>query len=297
MDGLRGRTSNSLNSRTTSGFASASTSQLTWSIAKVRLRPHGAPIDNPTQRGDDVTMSLRSQKVFVWWSIVFIAIYAFNLLILLHMLPPPSARWSSTEIARFYFEHATEIKFGATVASWTGACMVPLVVVITAQIYRHEHARAPVWTMLGFAGGILMTIFVALPPLCFGAAAFTPDRSADVTAAVHELGVLSLVTTDQYFIFLQVAVAVICLTPKSVVHTPFPRWFGYFTAWVLLMSEAGAIAFLTRSGPFAWNGLLAFWSPTVLFGSWLVIASVLLITAINAQMSEEDSQTPAVSTA
>lgn len=243
-------------------------------------------------------MSLRSQKVFVWWTIVFVAIYGLDVLFLLHMLPPPSARWSSTEIAAFYVEHATAIKIGATVASWTSACMVPLAVVIAAQMHRHEYNKAPVWTILGFAGGILMTIFLALPPICFGAAAFSPDRLPDVTAIMHEFGVLSMVTTDQYFIFLWVAVAVICLTPKSVVHSPFPRWCGYFTIWAALISEAGAIAFLTRSGPFAWNGLLAFWIPAVVFCLWLAIVSVLLIKSINAQMREAGSQTPAaVSTA
>ena len=245
-----------------------------------------------------MTISLRTQKVFVWWTLVFTTIYGLDVLFLLHMLPPPSARWSSTAIARFYVEHSTEIKIGATVASWTAACTVPLAVVVAAQMYRHEHGRAPIWTMLGFAGGILMTIFTALPPLCFGAAAFTPDRSADATAVMHELGVLSLVTTDQYFIFFFVAVAVVCLTPNSVVHSPFPRWFGYFSIWAALMLEAGAIAFLTRSGLFAWNGLLAFWIPAVVFCLWLAFASVLLIKAINAQMSAAVSQTPTtVSTA
>jgi len=78
-------------------------------------------------------------------------------------------------------------------------------------------------------------------------------------------------------------VVVICLTPNTVVHSPFPRWFGYFTAWTALMFEAGAIAFLVRSGPFAWNGLLVFWSPLLLFSAWIAVAATLLNKAINKQ--------------
>jgi hypothetical protein len=52
-------------------------------------------------------------------------------------------------------------------------------------------------------------------------AAFTPTRP-EITATVHELGVISLVTTDQYVMFLFVSVAVICLLPNDVVNSPVP---------------------------------------------------------------------------
>jgi hypothetical protein len=80
-----------------------------------------------------------------------------------------------------------------------------------------------------------------------------------------------------------VAIAFVALLPNTVAYTPFPRWFGYYTAWTALMFEAGAIAFLTRSGPFAWNGLLAFWSPVVTFFAWMIVIAVLLFRAIASQ--------------
>jgi len=103
---------------------------------------------------------------------------------------------------------------------------------------------------------------------------------------MHELGVITLITTDQYYIFLWVAVAVISLLPNTVVDSPFPR-FGYVTAWLAIMFEAGAIAFSFRTGPFAWNGLLTFWLPFPLFGLWIVMISVLLFKAIAAQSDSE----------
>jgi hypothetical protein len=117
-----------------------------------------------------------------------------------------------------------------------------------------------------------------------------PDAGPEITAIMHELAMLTFVTTDQYYIFMWVAIAVIALIPNTVVHTPFPRWFGYYTAWTALMFEAGAIAFVTRSGPFAWNGLLAFWSPVVTFFAWMIVMAVLLFKAIALQ----DEASPAV---
>jgi hypothetical protein len=122
-----------------------------------------------------------------------------------------------------------------------------------------------------------------LPPIFWGVAAFTPTRAPDVTAIMHELAMLTFVTTDQYYIFMWVAIAFVALLPNTVAYTPFPRWFGYYTAWTALMFEAGAIAFLTRSGPFAWNGLLAFWSPVVTFFAWMIVIAVLLFRAIASQ--------------
>lgn len=227
-------------------------------------------------------MSFNSQRVLIWWALIFLSIYALSLLFLMHMLPPPSATWSAEEIARFYADHSTGIKLGATLSSWTSGFMVPLSVVVGAQLYRHEKGL-PIWSVLAVAGGCLMSIFVVLPPVFWGVAAFTPKRAPEITATMHELGVISFITTDQYYIFLWVAVAVISLLPNSVVCSPFPRWFGYFTAWLAIMFETGAIAFLFRTGPFAWNGLFTFWIPFSLFGLWIVMIVVLLFKSISAQ--------------
>lgn len=234
-------------------------------------------------------LSLRSQKVLIWWAVVFTAIYGLSLRFLLHMMPPPTARWSSSQIAQFYADHSSEIKVGAVICSWTSAFFVPLAIVVAIQMSRHETGK-PVWSVLAAANGTLMSIFLVLPPLFFGVAAFTPDRPADVTAIMHELGLLTLVTTDQYFIFFWIGVVVISLLPNRVVYSPFPRWYGYFTAWTALMFEAGAIAFLTRSGPFAWNGLLVFWSPLTLFGAWIAVTATLLLKSINKQINDEAQQ-------
>lgn len=232
-------------------------------------------------------MAVGSQKVLVWWCLVMAVIYVIALRFLLHMFPPPTAKWSSQQVAQFYAEHSTEIKVGAAIGGWTGAFWLPFVVVLTVQMYRHERGKPPVWTLLACVSGPLMSVFLVLCPLFWGVAAFTPGRSPEVTTLMHELGVLSFVTTDQYVIFIWVALAVICLTPNTIADSPFPRWFGYFTAWTALMFEGGAVAFLTRSGPFAWNGLLAFWSPIVLFSIWFAMAATLLNKALNRQAVEE----------
>jgi len=226
--------------------------------------------------------SERTQRILLWWGLSWTLIYGLTWWGLLHMMPPPTAMWSADEIARFYVENGTEIKIGATICSWTSAFMVPIAVVVAMQIARHEKGK-PVWAALAFAGGTLMSIPLVLPPIFWGTAAFTPTRSPEITAIMHELAMLTFVTTDQFYIFMWIAIAAIGLIPSTARYSPFPRWFGYYTAWTALMFEGGAIAFLTRSGPFAWNGLLAFWTPVITFFAWIVVLAVLLFKALDKQ--------------
>lgn len=230
-------------------------------------------------------LSERSQIVIVWWSLVFATMFGAVLGLLLHMIPPPDADMSADEVQNWYREHGGEIKVGATLASYCSAFLVPLWAVIAIQISRQERGR-PIWSAMAFAGGILMSLFLVLPPIFFGVAAFTPNRDAEITAVMHELGTLTLVTTDQFYIFNWIAVAVICLLPNRAPHSPFPRWFGYFTAWTAMMFEFGALAFLTKTGPFSWNGLFVWWSPLVCFSSWVLIMSILLLRSLRLQLHD-----------
>ena len=232
-----------------------------------------------------MSVSIRSQRFMIWWAVGFAAIYGIVLVFLFNMVPPPTPKLSAVQVAHWYAVRHTKIRLGAVIAGWASAFMVPLFVVIGAQMARQEGGQKP-WTILTICGGALMSIFLVLPPLFWGVAAFTPARDVQITATMHELGMLTLVTTDQFFIFAWVAVAVICFLPTSVTNSPFPRWFGYLTAWIAFMFEAGAIAFFPRTGPFAWNGLLVFWSPLTLFGVWIAVACYLLLGALRRQQNE-----------
>ena len=224
-------------------------------------------------------MTERVQTVLIWWGLLFMFAYGVVLWGLLDMIPPPSATMTAEEVAAFYRDNSLPIRVGAMVASWISAFAVPIAVVISVQMVRLEQG-VPTWAILQFAGGIMMSIFLVLPPLFWGVAAFTPDRLAEITAGFHELAMLTLVTTDQYFIFQMVPIAVIALTRKSEV---FPRWLGYFTIWAALMFEAGALAFLVKSGPFSWNGMFVYWFPLIVFGTWISVISGVLLRAIRRQ--------------
>jgi len=233
--------------------------------------------------------SVKSQRAILWWGIGLAVAYALALIFLMKMVPPPNADWSADQVAEFYRDNSTSIRWGAVISGWTGAFMMPILAVVAIQMARVETGGAKIWSALSLVSGALMSLFLALPPIFWGTAAFTAEREPEITALAHQIGLLTLTTTDQYYIFMWVGVTVLALRPATqfVANNPFPRWWGYLSLWITIMFEAGAFAFIPKSGLLSWNGLLVFWSPLSLFGVWISIQSWLLFRALRGQ---EDAQ-------
>jgi hypothetical protein len=240
--------------------------------------------------------SERSQRAILWWGIGLAVVYTVALIFLLQQVPTKNPAWSAEQVAAWYADNQGKIKWGAVIAGWAGAFMMPILAVFAVQMARVEGGWK-IWSALSLVSGALMSLFLALPPLFWGVAAYTaPRKDPEVTTLMHELGTLTLTTTDQYYIFMWVGVTVLALRPATqlVKNNPFPRWWGYLSVWITIMFEAGAVAFVPRSGPFAWNGLLVFWSPLSLFGVWISIQSWLVFRALRAQAADSDPElTPA----
>lgn len=228
-------------------------------------------------------ISIPAQRALIWWALAMLVTFMICIIFLIKMVPLPPATLNAQQVAEIYQANSTNIRIGAVICSWTAGFMVPLALVISVQMARIEEGL-PIWSILQFAGGCLMSMFLVFPPLIWGVAAFSPDRPAEITLAIHELANLTLVTTDQYFIFQFVAIVVAALGFKRhETLSAFPRWFGYYTLWTAFMFEIGAFGFLPRTGPFAWNGLFVFWIPLSIFGLWFAITGGLLLGALKRQ--------------
>lgn len=244
----------------------------------------------PTERS---FFSERSQRAILWWGIGLAVVYTLSLGFLLKQIPLRDPAWSAQQVADWYVQHQGSVKWGAVISGWAGAFMMPILVVVSIQMARVETGGWKVWSALSLVSGALMSLFLALPPIFWGVAAYTaPRKDPEVTALMHELANLTLTTTDQYYIFMWIGVTVICLRPATqlVKNNPFPRWWGYLSLWITIMFEAGAVAFVPRGGPFAWNGLLVFWSPLSLFGVWITIQCWLTFRALRGQIEDPDPE-------
>jgi hypothetical protein len=236
--------------------------------------------------GDSMTLrmeaSTRTQTILIYWAWIFSTAYFLAYYFLIKLLPLPPATLTAAQVANFYILNSTQIRLGAAVCSWTAAFTIPLAIVIAIQMARLEKGF-PIWSIVQFTGGVMMSIFTVLPPLLWGVAAFTPTRPPEVTLVIHEFGNLAFIATDQYFIFQNIGLAVVCFTQKADDNSPFPRWIGYLTLWTAFVIEVGVAAFLPKTGPFAWNGLFVYWLPIAMYGAWYMTVSISILRALKRQ--------------
>lgn len=229
-----------------------------------------------------MTVSISAQRALIWWALALLFVFMLSFVFLIRMVPLPPATLTAEQVADIYRHNGLSIRIGSVICSWVAAFMVPFALVIATQMKRMERGW-PIWSVLQFAGGCLMSMFLVFPPVLWGVAAFSPNRPAEITLLIHELAALTLVTTDQYFIFQFVAITIVSLFGRQEALSAFPRWFGYYTIWTAFMFELGAFGFIPRTGPFAWDGLFVFWIPLSIFCLWIIVASVLMLRALRRQ--------------
>nr|MDT0525098.1 hypothetical protein [Streptomyces sp. DSM 41633] len=95
-----------------------------------------------------------------------------------------------------------------------------------------------------------------LVSVCFLTAAFRPDRDPELISLLYDLGMLSYNGSLGCFTAAYLVLAIAILYDKNSV---FPAWFAYVTIWQIITEVIATQMFLFPSGPFAWNGSIAFW--------------------------------------
>jgi len=63
----------------------------------------------------------------------------------------------------------------------------------------------------------------------------------------------------------------------------FPRWAGYLNLWVAVLIVPGMAMVYSKTGPFAWDGVIALYIPFGTFLVWILVMSPLLFRAINRE--------------
>ncbi|WP_354701415.1 hypothetical protein DSM112329_01727 [Paraconexibacter sp. AEG42_29] len=233
-----------------------------------------------------VPLDITLQRICTWSGPIFVAVF-FTGILVAGWLPPVSANQTAAQVKAMYLQDTDQIRLGAVLIGMSSFFQGVWAAVMSVQLRRIEGHR-PLLTYAQLAAGGVGMFVVILPAFIFAAAAFHPERSADVTQALHDFGWLALVGVGWPAILQCVAVAAATLTDGSE-HPVFPRWFGWFNLWTAFGFLPGPFLVFFHAGPFAWSGAAAFWLPAVVFSLWFPVWFVVLRRAITAEANERMS--------
>jgi hypothetical protein len=193
-------------------------------------------------------------------------------------VPPMSPEASAAEVAAFYSQDTTRVRYSMILFNWFCVALIPILMLIVERMRLMAH-RTPVlrYCVIGVAGAapiafLTSTVFWLL-------AAFRPDRAPDLTLLCNDLAWITFACAVPFLIALCVFLAV-AIAFDDQENPVFPRWVARFNVVIAIALVPAGFAGLTLTGPFAWNGFLSFWVRNIAIAVWIVVMGVALHEAM-----------------
>lgn len=228
-------------------------------------------------------VNARTQLLCTWGSPLATLGWILGWMVLTGFIPPLDPAASAEEIAAIYTSRPNMICAGLCVCMIGSVLIGPFFAAISQQMKRIEGRYSPLAdTQLGL--GMLVIMMFIIPCWALGTAAFRPERAPQLILLMNDFGWLPFVGGFQMTFFQLLAIA-ICIFQDDQQRV-FPRWVGYFNVWIALLCLPAAFVLFFKHGPFAWNGLMAFWFLVVVFVGWFLVMFFVVRKAIRGQEAE-----------
>ncbi|MET0988477.1 MAG: hypothetical protein ABW034_24020 [Steroidobacteraceae bacterium] len=193
-------------------------------------------------------------------------------------IPATEPAASGREIADFYLRNLTEIRIGMIISMIAFTLFVPFGIAIAMQTRRIE--QVPVLTYVQVASVAIAALEGVMSTVIWLTASYRPDTiDPDMTRMLHDLGWICFLVDIPPFSLWIGAIGTAILRDSRV--TPlFARWLGYFNFWVALLILPAMLIPFFKTGPFAYNGLLALYLPFGMFFLWMVVMTLAVLKAL-----------------
>ncbi|MCX2930093.1 hypothetical protein ORI20_07400 [Mycobacterium sp. CVI_P3] len=238
-------------------------------------------------------MSRTIHRAAGWSGAGVLVLMAFGFVGLARFFPPPSPALSADQTTAIIIGHATTIRWGMIVTMVAAVLLGIFAVSIAVQMRRIE-GRFPILSMTEFGLGMLFVLEFLYLLFFWQTATFRADRDPQLIELLNDMAWIPFVGLTGTAAVQVAAFGVAILIDRRPVPV-FPRWLGYGNLWVALIFCAGTFNVFFKTGPLAWNGVLSWWLPVVVFALWLIVVTVYLRRAIETHIDEVDAdKTPSV---
>lgn len=189
-------------------------------------------------------------------------------------IPPPSPAWSAPEVAAYFDAHRTGIRVGVLVAMFATALMLPYLTVVSAEIKKIE-GRLGLLAPIQFGGAVMLVMIFQIIGLAWLSASYRPEADPDVIRAFNDY------TWFAWSSFIATySIQYLCMAIAGFMDVRerpiWPRWAAYLNLWVAVTGVGGVLAVFFKTGPFAWNGIIGYWIPVIVFAVGMSITCALM---------------------
>ena len=204
-----------------------------------------------------------------WISLLGLVLFSIGFMALMEFIPPPSPADGAEVFATRYEENAFGIRLGAIFLLLGIPFLLPIYAAISTAILRMS-TRSLTLAYIQFGAGLMIVMPALIMAILFATISFRPERGIEYVYLMSDFSWLLFVTVTPPVTLQTLVTGWAILIDKS--PTPvFPRWVGFLNIWVGILAIPGVFAVLFKTGPFAWDGLLAFWLPLGVFFVWFAV--------------------------
>lgn len=197
-----------------------------------------------------------------WYGILaFYNVFGVVFFVMSRTQPPPQPWWGLARIGQWYNDNHLGLLVGFGLIFALGAFAVAANALIAYSMRRMSVSPAFAYAYLiiyslAAVPGMLLTCIVLV------VGAMRPERSPELLSLLYDFGFMAFGGTMGIFLIGSVVWAIAILLDKNRV---FPKWFGYLNICNALTEVVIAPTWIFKSGPFAWNGSIAFYINMVVF--------------------------------
>lgn len=232
-----------------------------------------------------------NQRFALYCGLAFPFVFFAGMLIA-GLFPLPDPEFSLDEVREFYADDPDRMRIGLFIMVASAPLQAPLMGLITLHMRRIEGRFSVLaWTQLLLAGVAILAVLI--PVMLMVNLAFRPDlRDGETLLFFHDQAWLIFVGMWSAATMQALSIG-ICILRDRHPAPIIPRWYGYFNLWAATLFVPGGLIYFFKDGPFAWNGVFAFWVPASVFGLWY-IASFVVYRKVIADQPDEPAEGEAV---
>lgn len=230
-------------------------------------------------------MSLKYQRFSAYSGFLVMIVVGFCFFSLAKLQPPFSPEWTPEEVKEFLVDNRSGILWSTVIISFVVPLEYLFVITTSWQMRRIEGGWGHL-SMIQLLTGVVAPIGFMYPLFVISTAAYrAEERSPEILQVLTDLFFFMYVGFALVFVLQVLAIGAAVLIDKRP-NPVFPRWFAYLNFLLGVVLAPGAFIFVFKDGPLAWNGLFAFWLPSMAYLVWKIATPILLLKAAKSEYEE-----------